>query len=335
VARKKAWKKRRRRWRLRVRSWTRPLRYGLFHGAFAGIVWVTGRVSHARAVALGGRVGRALGKLAKKERETIRRNLDRAFGSGLSAAERSEIEEGVFESLGMLAFEAAHAAGWTAGDFEAKIDYEGEEHWRAALAGGRGALFVTGHLGNWELMPPGFLCHAGVAVAVIARDIKDPVLNRRIEVLRGRMGNRIFSSDQSGVGLMRVLRKGGVVSMLADQDTDRVRCVTVPFFGRPARTPVGPAYLSRRTGAPIVPVYIRRRREDRTRHLIRFYPPIHPDPAMGEEEDAARMTAETNACLEAEIREAPEQWAWIHDRWKSAEAANSDGAFAPKSNKEA
>jgi Kdo2-lipid IVA lauroyltransferase/acyltransferase len=325
VGRKRKARRKPRSWVRHLRDATRPVRHALTTGAFGLALRLTAGVSHARALTWGRWLGRVVHALAAKERKIVSRNLERAFGSELDAERRRAIERGVFESLGMMMFEAAHSVGWTAEDFAERISYEGDEHWGEAVAQGRGVLLVTGHLGNWELMPPGFLCHSGVAMAVIARDISNPTLNRRVEALRGRLGNPILSSDHSAVSLIRMLRKGGAVAMLMDQDTHRVRCVAVPFFGHPARTPVGPAFLSRRTGAPIVAGYIRRREDRPTRHVIHVHPPIYPDPQVNEEADVLRMTEQVNRCLEEEIRRAPEQWAWIHDRWKSAEDAISPG----------
>lgn len=273
-------------------------------------------MDHERALAWGRWVGRMLRRFSWKERGVLRKNLEEAFGSELTPAQRKAIEQGAFEHLGMLAFEAAHSANWSAEEFLEKVAFEGDEHWRAALEHGRGLIFVTAHMGNWELMHPAFFCHSGVVTGIISRDVTNPELNPRISAFRGRMGNPVYSNEQSAVGYLRLLRRGGVLAMLADQDSKRIRCEYVRFFEQPVSTPVGPGFLSRKCGAPIVPVYIRRLTSDPTRHRIRFYPPIYPDVQLDEETDAWRMIQEASECLEQEIRETPEQWVWIHDRWR-------------------
>lgn len=273
-------------------------------------------MTHEQALAWGRRAGRLLRRMPWKERGILRENLERAFGAELDVERCEAIEIAVFENLGMLAFEAAHSANWSAEDFRAKVSFEGDEHWRAALERGRGMIFVTAHLGNWELMHPAFTCHSGVATGIISRDVTNPELNPKIAAFRARMGNPVFSNEQSAVGYLRLLRRGGVLAMLADQDSKRIRCEFVKFFGRPASAPIGPGFLSRKCGAPIVPVYARRLTSDPTRHRMKFYPPIYPDPGLDEETDAWRMIQAVSERLEKEIREVPDQWVWLHDRWR-------------------
>lgn len=301
----------RRRWR----EANRPLRHWIGERAFRGLIWLGPRLSHQGALAWGRRIGRLAWTLARKDRALVRLNLQNAFDGEIDAHTLDSMERGVFESLGMMAAEAAHSIGWTRADFVAKVRFTGEEHWRAAVAGGRGVILVTGHMGNWELMPPAFLCHTGIAAGIIARDNTNPRLQSRIEALRGRMGNPIFSNEGSAIGLIRLLRRGGALAMLADQRSDRIRCIPIRFFGRPALTPAGPAFLSRRTGAPIVPVYIHRRPEEPTHHEMTLFPAIFPDPGLDAETDESRMIQLTSDCLEQEIRRHPEQWVWLHDRW--------------------
>lgn len=308
-------RKRKRTLKRRLRNQSRPLRHALEIGLYHFLMRRASRMSHEGALTWGRRLGRLFYRLPWSERRVLRKNLELALGADLTPAQREAIEAEFFESLGMLAFEAAQSATWKAEDYLEKVVFEGDEHWRAALEQGKGMIFVTAHLGNWELMHPAFYCYSGVATGIISRDVTNPRLNPSITAFRGRMGNAVFSNEQSAVGYLKLLRKGGVLAMLADQDSKRIRCEYIQFFGRPASTPIGPGFLSRRCGAPIVPVYIRRLTSDPTRHRIRFYPPIYPNPDLEEATDAWRMVQEASECLEQEIREAPEQWVWIHNRW--------------------
>ncbi len=104
--------------------------------------------------------------------------------------------------------------------------------------------------------------------------------------------------------------------MLGDVDSKHLPSVHVDFFRHPARTPVGPAFLARKTGASILPLFMRRRTDDPRHHVFRFHPPIFPDASLSEEDDIERMLRAFNECLEAEIVENPGQWAWMHRRWR-------------------
>jgi KDO2-lipid IV(A) lauroyltransferase len=279
-------------------------------------MFLTRRITHERAVNWGRGLGRFASKLPWRERKVLRRNLVLALGPDIDDADREHIEKGVFESLLMLAFEAGQSSNWTREDYLCKFEIADAKHAEDALAHGRGVIFVSGHYGNWELLHPAYSCFSGIAPAVVSRDVTNPALNEKLAEFRGRMGSHIFSTDQSAVRYLKLLRKGGALAIMVDQDSKRVRCEFVRFFGRPASTPIGPGFLAKKCGAPIVPVFLRRMTDDPTRHRMKFYPPIFPDSDLDEETDAWRMIQDVTECLEEEIREAPEQWVWIHDRWK-------------------
>lgn len=313
--RKRMWRKRWRRFPRRVRLATRPLRYAVQGAAISLLLVLMSRVSHESSLLWGRRFSRLLRAVMRRDRAIVVHNLELAFGDAMTHAQRAALRDRVFESIGMLAFEAAHSIRWTPEDYRARVTLEGGQYAREALARGKGLLLVTGHFGNWELMHPAFYCHTGILTGVISRDVTNPRLNERISAFRGRMGNPIFSSDQSAMGYMRLLRKGGTLAMLADQDSSRIRCEPIRFFGRPAMTPIGPGFLARKCGSPIVPIFIRRNEANPASHRMVLHPPIYPDPSLDEADDARRMMQAFSDVLESEIREAPDQWAWIHDRW--------------------
>jgi KDO2-lipid IV(A) lauroyltransferase len=116
--------------------------------------------------------------------------------------------------------------------------------------------------------------------------------------------------------MVRHLRSGGVLAMIADQDSTRSRGIFVDFFGRPAYTPAGPAYLARRTGIPMLPLVIVREPDDPRLHKILIDEPIRPDPQLDEETDVQRMTQAYTRVMEGWIRQYPSQWVWVHDRWR-------------------
>lgn len=244
------------------------------------------------------------------------RHLELAYGDALSEIERSRIVREVFQTIGMNALEAFNSAAWSDDDFRARVEFIGGEHAEAALAPGKGSIYMTGHFGNWELMPMSYLAHSGLSVGAIMQRTRVPELDALIRKLRGGPGTTIFMADDPGIRFVRMLKKGGVLSMLADQDSKKVNSTHVTFFGRPARTPTGGPFLARKTGASILPLFIHRRSDDPTRHVFRFHPPIFPDASLSEEEDVRRMLQIYTSALEQEVREHPGQWMWLHERWR-------------------
>lgn len=175
-----------------------------------------------------------------------------------------------------------------------------------AVQKGRGVIAVSAHLGNWELLPQIFGIDA-YDVFVAGRENPNPYLDQWIVDLRARNDVKTLhrGSASSGVMLLRALRRGAIFAVLIDQDT-RVKSVFVPFFGRPASTPVGVAELALRTGAAVVAAFIVRE-GDRHRAILE---------EIDCSGDATDLTARLTARIEHHVCAHPEQWVWFHERWK-------------------
>jgi KDO2-lipid IV(A) lauroyltransferase len=192
----------------------------------------------------------------------------------------------------------------------------GLEHMDSALARRRGVIAVASHLGSWEMLAAA-ICERGYPVAVVGRRPHERALFELLDELRTAYGAETIwrESDGSAKQILRVLRENRILALLIDQDTHRVPQVVAPFFGRPARTPSGAAVLALRTGAPLVPVFIRR---TATGHEVEFEPAIDPSGFRGFDGDGAvvEVTAALNRVIERRIRERPEEWVWWHRRWR-------------------
>lgn len=193
-------------------------------------------------------------------------------------------------------------------DLARHVEVEGWEQVEAAKARGAPIVILTGHCGNWEVLAA-VINGRGLNMRVAAREVDSPELNRWIVTLRSRFGTETIERGAAGAArkLLATLREGGALGMLIDQDT-RVEGVWVPFFGRPAYTPVGAAKIALKLGAAVVPAFIERRADGS--HLARFAPPLTL-PA-----DATAATARMTAAIEAQVRAVPEQWVWWHKRWR-------------------
>lgn len=198
---------------------------------------------------------------------------------------------------------------------------EGFEALASAVAEGRGAVVVTGHLGNWEIGGSGVAARR-VPVDAVARPQKNPLVDRLINDARARLGMTVIPLGGATKRALRSLRAGRVVALVADQDARR-RGLFVPFFGRPASSHRGPALLALRSGAPVFAAVALRQPDGRYEIRLRHVPvPAHDDPEAQERE----LTAALAAALEAWVREAPGQYLWQHRRWKTRPLAGRDGA---------
>jgi KDO2-lipid IV(A) lauroyltransferase len=240
-------------------------------------------------------------------------NLNIAFPDR-PLAERRTICRSSFQQLGMMLMEGivvlVHPAAMAA-----RITVEGREHLTDAL--GRspgGALVVSAHLGNWELLSlTGRL--TGLAIATIVRPLDNRLLNRVAERLRATAGVERIGKRQATRAVFEALRGGQVVGVLLDQNATRSESVFVPFFGRPASTSRGLALLSLRAGVPIVPMFIHR--EPGGRHRIVIETAIAPASRGPVDAAVAEVTAACARRIEAAIRRWPDQWLWLHRRWRT------------------
>jgi KDO2-lipid IV(A) lauroyltransferase len=202
-----------------------------------------------------------------------------------------------------------------AGDYVAEVT--GVDHLERAQAAGRGALLLTGHFGNFELL--GAWLGRMHPVDFVVKPLTNPYVDRWLEGLRRESGVGTLPLGLGVRGVYRALRENRWIALLADQDARRDG-VFVPFFGRDASTPRGPAELAVRTGAPIVMGFGWRGADGRLR--LDVGPTLTPDPGIADPEASVRdLTARHTAALEARVRERPEQWFWLHRRWKTAPPA--------------
>jgi KDO2-lipid IV(A) lauroyltransferase len=196
----------------------------------------------------------------------------------------------------------------------ARIRIDGLDHLRSAMASHGHALVLTAHLGNWELLS---LAHrlTGQRLAIVVRPLDSPWLNGLADLLRRKSGVEVVDKEGAVRPVLRALHDGRMVAILLDQNAARREGVFVPFFGHPASTSKGLALLARRAGSPVVPIFIRR--EETGGHRVQVLPALAPPTASDPEEAVTELTARCAAVIEAAIREAPDQWLWIHNRWRT------------------
>jgi KDO2-lipid IV(A) lauroyltransferase len=266
------------------------------------------------ALALGSALGLAVGVLGVRAR-VARGNLERAFPEK-SGGERGAILAAHYRELGRVALEYPRIPELVrAPDAEVIAGIDGLEHFEAARHAERGALMVSGHFGLFELMG-GWMAQRH-PVSFVVKPLTNPRVEAWIRSIRERTGAELISTGSGTRGILRALHRNRWVCILADQDARR-EGVFVPFFGVPASTPRGPAAIALRSGAPIIMAFIERQADGR--HRLEFQPPLALPPA-GDPDPERTLTAAHVRALEERIRRKPDQYFWLHKRWKTVPPA--------------
>ena len=279
-------------------------------GLFLPLGWLLAHLPGRLGLWVGARIGDLLWAMLPGRRAIALENLARAFGRERSEAEIARLGRRSFEHLGMNLVEACVFFFRRPSVMLSRVDLGNPEPVQAAAALGKGVLALTAHYGNWELLAASSALSV-FPLSVVMRPLDDPVVNWLIERFRRRSGVELIAKRQALPAMRDALRQGRVVGVLLDQNASRAEGVFVPFFGIPASTSRALAVLSLRTGAPVVPIFIRRGEDGR--HRVAAEPAI-PAPQSG---DVTDYTAAFNRSIEAAIRRAPEQWFWLHRRWKT------------------
>ncbi len=241
-------------------------------------------------------------------RRVALRNLSFAMPE-LDRARHAAIVDGVFRSIARMLVAFARFPSIRRENLEQWIRAEGGEHFHEALRRGRGVLFATAHLGNWELSAFAHGLLTG-PMSVVARPLDNPLIDRLVESRRALSGNRPMFKKDFARAILKALAANQAVGVLIDQNSAADAGVFADFFGVPACAGTGFAKIAWRSGAAVIPGFALWMESER-RYVLRFYPPVE---MTG---DAERDTRELQHRLEAVVREYPDQWLWIHRRWKT------------------
>jgi len=269
----------------------------------------------AAALALAHGAGTLGFYLVSRQREKALKSLRLAWGNEKSEEEIRRIAKGVFQNFAKTAVEILRLPGLSQKKLAGLVDLgNAVDVYQSLLAEGKGLIAITAHIGNWELLAGSFGL-MGFRGAVIARRIYYEPYNRWIVGLRQSIGVPTIYREGASREILKVLGRGEIIGMLPDQDIDSLRGVFVNFFGRPAYTPVAPVRLALQFGTPILPNFLIRQKDGRYKIVLGKV--IRPVVGDRGEEAVRKTTEQWMASFEEVIRQYPDQWGWMHDRWKT------------------
>lgn len=296
-----------------LRRGVRKIKNQLVYLGVRGALKVFASFSLERGLIVADHVGDLAYWISRRTRRLALEHIRAALGDAESPAACKRIVRAAFRNMARCFCELAKFD-----DVRTRLDdyveVEGWQHAQQVLAENNGAIAITGHIGNWELLAA-YMALKGVPVAAIARRVYAPRINRMLVDFRRRAGVQTIlrESPSASREMLRVLKSGGVLALLIDQDT-RVPSVSVPFFGRLARTPVAAAALALRRDLPVIPVFAQRRPGGG--HRLTILPPIRPTRSGDRRRDVAELTRTFSRILEDRIRKNPAEWVWWHRRWR-------------------
>ena len=290
------------------------LAHRLEYAALRVVSAIFGAVSFERAGAIGARIGAFGYRPLGIRRRVVERQIAAAFPE-MGEARVRDTARAAYEHLGRVTAETAHMSSRGAAHlhevFEPEVD--GWDAFAAARAGGRGVMVVAAHLGNWELGGAYIAAYGKLRMEAVARHMSNPLADRYFTTTRGRLDVNVVYDDQAVRQTPRALRAGHVVGFLVDQGVLGLASTFVPFFGRPAKTPRGPAVFAIRMGLPLFFAVALRQPGGRYRLSLQEVPVAN---SGDREADVDATVAAYTRTIEDWVRKAPGQYFWHHRRWR-------------------
>src|SRR5580692_5394054 len=288
------------------------------------VVWLLirllGLLPRRAARGIGAGVGALAYRILPRLRSVGTRNLEIAFPEW-SEAQRQEVLRKLYRNLGWELAEFCQMPGYTQENTRSFLRYDGLERYVAARDKGKGVLIVTGHLGAWELSS---FYHSlmGHPMSMVIRRLDNAKVDQLVNGIRCLHGNRVLHKDDFARGLLGAMRQGETVGILMDTNMTPPQGVFVPYFGRLACTASGLARVALKTGAAVLPGFMLWE-ESEQRYVLRFSAPLALARTGDDAADILANTALFTRVIEDTIRRYPEQWLWVHRRWKTRPAGDA------------
>jgi KDO2-lipid IV(A) lauroyltransferase len=296
----------------------RKIKYTILYLFVRGLIATANLVPRRAWLAFCGFLGNIAGHVAGRYRKLAEAHLTIAFGHEKSPEEIKALSYETFVMLGKNVGDVFRAVNIrTLDKLEKFVKMKGMEHYENADRKGKGVVFVACHLGAFELQITSMALRK-FNFMVIGTPLKDKRLNDLMWKHRNKNGTNAVERDKATFPMLKVLKSGGSVALLIDQDTTKVKSTFVEFFGRPASTPIGAALLALKTGASVLPAFSHLG-DDGLQH-IEILPEITLEITGDEDVDLQKNTQIFTRFIEDRIRRYPSQWLWMHERWKTQPA---------------
>lgn len=296
------------------------IKYRLIYIFVTFLIRISNWMSRKVWLSFCGNLGKLAYLFAKNSKARTIQHLTMAFGKEKTSDDIRKISRDVFMMLGKNVGDILrHAGVSTLDDLNKFVVMKGFENFEAANARGKGVVFVACHMGAFELQITSMALRK-LNFMVIGTPLKDKRLNDLMWKHRNRNGTNAVERDKATFPMLKVLKSGGSVALLIDQDT-RVKSTFVNFFGMPASTPIGAALLALKTGAAVLPAFSHLG-EDGMQY-IEILPEIPLINTGNENEDIQANTQVYTNIIEARIRKYPSQWVWMHERWKTKDTSST------------
>ena len=296
------------------RALSKRIKYSLIYYGVVFLIWLSNFLPRKAWLSICGLLGRIAYYFVIETRKLVVKHLTLAYSKEKTAKEIDYLSKRVFTMLGKNAGDILRARSVkTLPDLDKFLAVHGMENFENASKKGKGVIFLTSHLGAFDLQITVMALH-GLKPNIIGTPLKDPRLNDLLFDYRNAYGAVAVERGKETFRLIKALKSAGSVAILIDQDT-KVKSRFVNFFDRPAATPVGASILAMKTGAAIVPTYIFLG-EDGMQHM-HILPEIAWTETGSEEENMKVNTQRYTHFIESVIREHPDQWVWMHERWKT------------------
>ncbi len=294
-----------------------PVREWLEFAAVWLLVTIIGALPRAAARAIGAAIGWLAWRLLPRLRSVGLANLSLAFPEA-SPDERERVLRSLYRSLGWQLAEFCKMSAYSRQKASTFIRYEGLQHYLAARDRGKGVLVLTGHLGAWELSS---FYHSlmGYPMGMVIRRLDNPRVDRLVNRIRCMHGNRVLHKDDFARGLLGAMRSGETVGILMDTNMTPPQGVFVSFFGTQACTASGLSRVALKTDAAVLPGFLLWHHEEQ-KYVLHFGKPLELVRTGNPEQDILANTAHFTSVIEDWISRYPDQWLWVHRRWKTRPA---------------
>ena len=288
------------------------------HYLIVGVTRLLRLLSDKAAVKVGLAIGFLLRRIFKFRYEIIYSQIKRSLGEGKSEADLQALIKKIYRHLGLTVIEILRLPGISEEEIRNKVKFHGDEYVDEGYRDGKGVLALCGHIGNWELMGIAWAKHySDRSINSLAKQMKTRSGNLLLKLFRGDNGVNTIAKSNSIKEILKRLRNNEAVAFVLDQNTATKEGVFVDFFGKPACTMPALSVIAERTGAAILPMYIYRD-DDLIHHHVVVYPRIELERKYDNaQENTVHNTERFTKILENMIRDHPDQWLWIHKRWRS------------------